>query len=339
MKAFKYILFLLLILFIGMAIYIAVQPNAYDVKRTRTINAPVSVVYDNIIDFENWLAWSSWADENAGLSINLPDQTRGIDASYSWKDDNIEGTIKTINAKPDATIVQEMQYGDDPKTDIIWNLKPNGDGTTEVTLTMSGNDLPFGFKASTIFNGGMDSKIGPDIESSLEKLDRTIVANMKVYSINVEGITQHGGGFYLYNTTSSKRSDFKLRMQEMMPKLGAYAIANNITMSGKPFVIYHKMDDTNGTVMFSCCIPTTSKITTEDPEVLTGQLEPFKALKTVLKGDYVNLQEAWTKATTYIETNNLVQKENGIALEAYLNDPMSTPNPANLVTEIYLEVE
>jgi effector-binding domain-containing protein len=134
-------------------------------------------------------------------------------------------------------------------------------------------------------------------------------------------------------------ADFKQKMQEMMPKVGGYAISNNITMAGKPFVLYHKWDLENNTVMFSCCIPTTSKIEASDPNILTGQLKPFQALKTVLKGDYTNLEEAWNIAMAHIAQNNLKQPLNGTVLESYLTDPMSTPNPADWVTEIYLEVE
>jgi len=339
MKAFKYILFLLVILFIGLAIYIAVQPNFFEVKRTRTINAPASVVYDNIIDFKNWEAWSSWAEADPDMTITLADQTRGIDGSYSWEDKDGIGVMTTTDTKANTTIIQEMQFAEYPKSDVTWNLTPNNNGTTDVTWTISGKDLPFDFKAFSVFMGGMEKEIGPNYERSLEKLDSVLVADMKKYSINVDGITQHGGGFYLYNTTSCKMQDFKQKMQEMMPEIGAYAMTNNVTMAGKPFVIYHKWDEANNTVMFSCCIPTTSKIITTDPNVLTGQLEPFKALKTVLKGDYINLKESWDTAMAYIATNNLAQKENGMAIEAYVTDPNATPNPANWLTEIYLEIE
>ena len=37
--------------------------------------------------------------------------------------------------------------------------------------------------------------------------------------------------------------DFKEKMQDMFPKIGGYAIANNIKMAGSPFVIYHKWDE------------------------------------------------------------------------------------------------
>lgn len=339
MKALKYILFLLLILFIGFAIYIAVQPNSFEVQRTRTINAPASVVYENVIDLKNWEAWSSWVEADPDMKITLAEQTRGINGSYTWEDKDGIGRMTTIDTKANETIVQEMQFAEFPKSEVTWKLKPVANGKTDVTWMIKGKDLPFAFKAISLISGGMEKQIGPNYERSLEKLDSILVADMKKYSVNVEGVTQHSGGFYLYNTTSCKMEDFKSKMQEMMPQIGAYAISNNVTMAGKPFVIYHKWDEANNAVMFSCCIPTTSKIVTEDPNVLTGQLEPFKAVKTILKGDYDNLKEAWEKSMSYIAKNNLEQIETGPMIESYLTDTATVENPANWLTEIYIAVK
>ncbi|WP_323788583.1 SRPBCC family protein [Psychroserpens sp.] len=339
MKALKYILFLILILVIGLAIYIAVQPNSFDVTRTRTINAPQSVVYNNVIDFKNWESWSSWVEAKPETKITLSDKTEGIGGSYSWEDEDGVGIMNTIDTSPMHTISQDMQFGDFPKSDITWNFKPNNDGSTEVTWNISGKDLPFDFKIFSTLMGGMEKQIGPHFERGLEKLDSILIADMKKYSVNIEGVTQHGGGFYLYNTTSCKMSNFKEKMQEMLPKVGAYAIANNISMAGKPFVIYHKWDPENDAVMFSCCVPTTSKVITTEADIITGQLDPFKTVKTVLKGDYENLQEAWDKTMAYIETNNLVQTETGPMIESYLTDPISQPNPAEWITEIFIAIK
>ena len=71
MKALKYISFLLLIVIIGMSIYIAIQPNEFEVSRTRTINTPAAVLYDNVIDFKNWEAWSSWAEADPDMKITF----------------------------------------------------------------------------------------------------------------------------------------------------------------------------------------------------------------------------------------------------------------------------
>jgi len=339
MKTIKYILLLLLILIIGLAIYIAVQPNSFEVTRTRTINAPQSVVYNNIIDYKNWEAWNSWIEANPEIKVMLPEQTKGIGGSYSWEDEDGIGTMKTIATEPNSSITQEMQFADFPTNDVTWNLKPNDDGSTDVTWSISGKDLPFGFKAFSAIMGGMEKQIGPHYERGLTMLDSVLQEEMKIYNIDVKGVTQHSGGYYIYNTMSCKFNDFEKNMKEMLPKVGAYAITNNITMAGPPFIFYHKWDEENDAVIFSCCVPTNSKIVSNDAEILTGKLESFSAVKTVLKGNYSNLKEAWETTMKYIADNNLEMVETGSMLETYLTDPMSEQNPANWVTEIYAEVK
>ena len=339
MKSIKYILLLLLILVIGVSIYIAVQPNSFEVTRTKTLNAPQSVVYNNIIDFKNWEAWNSWKDENPDIIITLPEQTKGVGGSYTWQDDDGVGSMTTIATEPMKTIAQEMQFGEFPKSDVTWNLQPNANGSTEVTWTISGKDLPFGFKMFSAFMGGMEKQIGPHFERGLTLLDSVLQAEMKVYSINVEGVTQHSGGYYLYNTTSCKFSDFKQKMATMLGEVGAYAISHNVTMAGKPFILYHKWDEENDTIMFSACVPTNSRIVSDEAEILTGKLESFTTVKTVLKGDYSNLKETWDATMKYITERNLEMIEAGPMLETYLTDPISEPNPAKWITEVYVAVK
>ncbi len=339
MKILKYILLLLLILIIGLSIYVAVQPNSFEVTRSRTINAPQSVVYDNVIDFKNWESWSAWVEAKPDIIITLGEKTKGIGGTFQWNDDNDIGNMTTTDTKPNTTITQEMQFGEFPKSDVTWKFEPNEDGSTEVTWTISGKDLPFGFKMFSAFTGGMEKQIGPDYERGLKKLDSVIQAEMKVYSIKVEGITQHSGGYYLYNTTSCKFGDFKKNMTTMLPKVGAYAITHNITMAGPPFVLYHKWDEENDAVIFSCAVPTNSKIVSDDPDILTGKLESFRTVKTVLKGNYSNLKEAWETTMTYIADNNLEMVDGGSMLETYITDPMYELNPSKWITEIYIEIK
>jgi effector-binding domain-containing protein len=339
MKAFKYILFLLLILIIGCSIYIAVQPNTFEVTRTRTIKAPSAVIYENVIDFKNWESWSAWIEKDPTIKLTYPEQTEGVEGSYSWEDKHGVGTMKTIAATPYESIIQQMQFADFPASDIKWNFKPNEDGSSEVTWTISGKDLPFGFKAFSTFSGGMEKQIGPDFERGLEKLDSVVVADMKKYSIKIDGITEHSGGFYIYNTASCKIDQLESKMQEMLPQISNYAIKNNIKMAGAPYVIYHQWDEENNAAMFSCCIPTTDKVITTESVILTGQLMPFIAVRSTLTGNYSNLKETWETTMKYIPENNLTLDENGPMIETYITDPMSTPNPADWITNLYIAIQ
>ena len=340
MKALKYILFLLLIAIIGSAIYVAVQPNSFEVSRTKTIKAPTPVIYNNVIDFKNWEAWSPWVEKEPSTKITLSEQTKGLGGSYSWTDKDESGTMKTLETAPNTSIKQDMQLADFPASHVLWQFISNEDGSTDVTWTISGNDLPFGFKAYMAFSGGMEKQIGPDFERGLEKLDSIVQASMKVYSVKVNGLTQHSGGFYLYNTTSCKIDELPNKIQGMLPKLISFVKNTNITMAWAPYVNYHKWDEENNAVMFSFCLPTVEKVITEsDSDILTGQLQSFKAVKTTLKGDYKNSKEAWETTMDYIKENNLEQVEAEPAIETYLTTPENTPNPADYITEIYIAVK
>lgn len=339
MKFLKYLLFLALIAIIGFAIFIAVQPNSFEVSRERTVNAPAAVLYDNVIDFKNWESWSSWVERDPVTVITLGNKTKGVDGSYTWVDSHGEGSIKTLATTLNQSIDQELQFGDFHPSKINWTFAPSADNKTKVTWKMNSDKLPFIFKASAAVSGGFDKIIGPDFERGLEKLDSIVAADMQKYNVNVDGVTEHGGGFYLYNSTSCKMDEFKTKMVEMMTKIGVFVEKNNVAMAGAPFVMYHKWDEENNAVMFSCCAPTTSRVITTESDILTGKMKPFKAVKTTLKGDYENLKEAWETAMKYIPDNGLEFTESGPMIEAYLTDPMTEPNPANWITEIYLAVK
>ena len=232
-----------------------------------------------------------------------------------------------------------MQFADFPKSNVTWNLKPNEDGTTEVTWNITGKKMPFIFKIYSTFMGGMEKQIGPHFERGLIMLDSVLQSEMKAYSIAIEGTTQHSGGYYLYNTTSCKFNEFEQNMKAMLSQVGGYAITHNVTMAGPPFILYHRWDEENDAVIFSSCVPTNSKTVSDEPRILTGQLKSFRTVKTVLKGDYDNLKEAWDATMKYIADNNLERNEGGPMLETYLTDQISKPNPADWITEIYVAIK
>jgi len=342
MKYLKYILFLILIAIIGAAIYIAVQANEFSVTRVRTIKAPASVVYNNIIDFKNWEAWSSWVEKDPNTMITLSEKTNGIGGSYSWKDKDGIGTMKTIETVTNKSIKQQMQFADFPPSDVNWAFELSEDGSsTEVTWNISGNNLPFIFKMFSVFMGGMEKQIGPHFERGLEKLDNIVVESMKIHSTKINGITEYGGGFYMYKTTSASSSNISQVMGKQYGEIMDYMTKNNIKATGMPFTIYNDMNIENGSVIMSNAIPVMNKINftnlTQDGEILSGYIPRITVLKTTLKGNYTYLPEAWKKTMEHVSENNLVQSEFK-PFEIYTTDPGQLPNPADWVTEIYIPI-
>ncbi|MEZ4797545.1 MAG: GyrI-like domain-containing protein [Flavobacteriaceae bacterium] len=338
MKALKFIIFLLLILIIGACTYVAVQPNNYEVVRTRTIDVNKAIVYDNIIDYKNWEAWSPWVEKDPTTVITLHDNTKGADASFSWEDKDGIGNMKTLAEFPSDSINQQMQFDNFEPSVVNWKFETVDNFKTKVTWTMKGEKIPFGFKLYAAFSGGFDNMIGPDFERGLEKLDSIVVESTKKHEITVNGITEYGGGFYLYKTTNAKDSNISQKMAEQYGSLMAYITQNNIVMAGMPLTIYNEMNPEDGTVIMSNGLPVNQKIEiAEDSDISCGFMEKTKVLKTTLKGNYTYLADAWDVALKYIADNNLVQSEEK-PFEIYTNDPGDFPNPADWVTEIYIPI-
>lgn len=339
MKTFKYLFFLLLIITIGFCTYIAVQPNNFEVTRIQTINAPAAVVYNNVIDFKNWQSWSSWSESNSYLKISLSEQTKGINGASFWENEDGVGTLTTTEANAYDSIKQHLEMTDFPSSDVTWSFQTNEDGSTKVTSSFSANNLSFGFKINAVLYGTMEKKLGPHFERSLQKLDSIVVTDMKKYHIDINGFTQHSGGYYIYNTASCKIDNLKENINKMMPIIKNYAAENNIAIDGFPFVNYHKFDEENNAVMFSCCLPTTSRVITTENDILTGKLDPFTTLKTTLTGNHSYLFETWEMAMEYIKSSNNETDENGPMLETFVTDESNSPNPADWKTEIYIAIK
>ncbi len=343
MKAFKYIVLLVLILTIGGAIYIATLDNSYEVSRTKIINAPIEVVFDNVNNYKNWPSWSPWLEKDTLVELTYSDITFGKNASYTWKSDVQdvgEGSMTTVESMSFQTINQKMASIKpwESESEVFWSFKPDKDGT-EVTWRMKG-EMSFGEKAYLTFNGGMDKMVGPYFEKGLAKLDAVLQTGMKKFSVNVVGLTTHSGGYYIYRTGSCKIDEYQSKKNELMPQIDMYVDKNKISSAGPAFSLYHKVDVENNAVIFSCAIPVSEKVITDASSGLqTGLLKSFEAVKVTLNGNYSNLEAAWAEGLKFIKENDLEEATNIPSLEAYPTNPVLVPNPADWVTEIYIPVK
>jgi effector-binding domain-containing protein len=318
MKALRYILFLLLIVIIGFSMYVAVQPNTYSFSISKVIKAPDNLISEKLAKIN---------DKSHVFYTNTPETEVNI------------VSVSNSSQKTNTALKQEVVFKvpSNVLSELEWSFYRLPEGT-KVQLQIEGK-LDFKSKLRALFQSSIVRQVKPFFEKQLIKLERELQDEMSQYSITVEGTTQHSGGFYLYKTSATRIANFEKKRDELFGEIGSYAIANNISMAGKPFVIFHTINDQNDSLMFSCAIPTNSRIISNDTEILTGKLDTFRASKTILKGDYKNLKEAWDRTLQYAINNGLELEENGVRLEVYLTDKNDSENPADLVTELFVEIK
>lgn len=344
MKILKYLFFLLLIIVIGGAIYFATQDGSFEVAKTQTMNAPAEVIYNNVKDYKNWEEWGPWMKEDPDIEIKYAEKTEGEGASYSWNSEIVgDGSMKTVKVIPNKEINQKIIFNTpigDSESDVYWKFEEGENpGTTDVTWGMNGEPTFLEKVFMSFSSDDFETSLGTMYNDGLTNLHAVVEEDMKAYTVHVDGLTQHGGGYYMYNTTSANMNDISSKMGAMMGQVMGFMEANNIPMAGKPFTIYNKIDEANNTVIFSTCIPVRDRvITPEGSTVVSGFMEPVTALKTTLKGNYDNIPKAYTEAQAYMQQNNLQPHPTAKQFEIYVTDPGEVPNPANYVTEIYMPV-
>ncbi len=343
MKIIKYFLFLFLILVIAGAIYIATKESDYHIEETLLIDAPKEVVFDEVNDFKNWEDWSPWTSETDKAIINYTEKTKGEGAEFSWKNDQTNhGNIKTLQAIPYSSLDMqtefELQFGE-TNSDMYWNFDETED-STKITWGIQGKQS-FMEKLSFAFSSeSFSERTRTHLILGFDNLKQVVLKKMEAYSINVDGTTRHGGGYYMYTSTSSRFSQIEDRMENMFRDISNYMQNNNITQSGNPFILYHERDEKNRTAIFSAGIFTPNQIITpSDSSILNKQLPEQKVVKTTLKGDYKNIQKAWDSAYAYIKENGLELAEDAKAFEVFMTNPEEVVNPANRITQIYIPVE
>lgn len=140
----------------------------------------------------------------------------------------------------------------------------------------------------------------------------------------------------LKKTIATTQITDKAMYDEAGKKLYGYLQQNNLSPSGKWSVLYFTWDEANHKAEIGIAVPIKDIKSVDDPELVLVDIPETKASMTVLHGPYTGLGEAHQGLMNYIsehkfDTTNL----SVIAIEEYVVDPMSDPNPENLITNIY----
>ncbi|PHR14804.1 MAG: AraC family transcriptional regulator [Aequorivita sp.] len=340
MKILKYLFFLLLIIIIGSAIYFGTKDGTYDIQDTMVINAPPEVIFNKVNDYKSWEEWGPWKKEDSTITFTYAEKTVGEGASYSW-DGEMSGSMTTTKVIPNKEIEQDLTLntpGGERNPKVYWTFE-EVEGGTKVTWGMKGEHTLIDKAYYSLSGMDFDAEMHKMNEAGLEGIAEEVAEDMKQYSINVDGVTQYGGGYYMYTTSVSKMSELGEKMAPMMEEVMNFITKNNLNMAGMPFTIYNEVDNANGTVIFSTCIPVKEQvITPEGSPVVCGFMDPVKAVKISLKGNYEHLSEAYTKGRQYIDKNGHQIDPDRKMFEVYVTDPGEVPNPADWLTEVYIPI-
>jgi effector-binding domain-containing protein len=337
MRILKYLFLLLLLSLVAMSIFVATQKGEFIVERSKIINSPKSAVYNYVNDAKNWGEWNSLATKDSLIKIIHSQNTIGKGSTFSWEGIEGEGELLTINVKENDSIFQKMNFNGN-SADIFMSFKDTLGGT-KVSWKAKG-EMGFLFKILTAFNGGAAKLFGSMFEKSLANLDKILDYEINTYSVKVDGLVNKPETFYLAQTFTSEFSKVGKNSGIVFSKITDFCKKNNVTISGKPFIIYHTYDTTNELTRLSICIPIKDPIfIIEGSDISSKTLPSFQAVKTTLTGDYSHNKKALDKTSEYLRVNHLSTDAAFSHLEIYTIGKNEIKAPSKWTTEIYYPIK
>jgi hypothetical protein len=172
---FKKILLALVVIIAVLAIVIALQPEDFKVTRSAKMAAPPAVVFEQVNDFHNWLAWNPWDKMDNDMKRSFEGPTSGVDATYKWVGNSKvgEGSMKITESRPHDSIRIRLDFLKpmEGTSDVAFTFKPEGEQTV-VTWSMAGKNNFVG-KAVTLLVG-METMIGTKYEEGLAEMKKIV---------------------------------------------------------------------------------------------------------------------------------------------------------------------
>lgn len=160
----------------GVLVAAAMQPDSFQVERTREIAAPADAIRPKLTDLREWAEWNPWRELDPNQRTTFSDPSSGEGAWYEWEgnDDVGKGRME-ITSITDRAVRYRLAFIEPfaSESDVEIALEPQGE-RTRVVWTMSG-DNDFVSRIFCVFMD-MDAMIGGDFERGLEQLERAATA-------------------------------------------------------------------------------------------------------------------------------------------------------------------
>lgn len=329
-KVLKFLGLLILVLLIG-SLFISKE---YKTEKSIVINAPSSVVYDQVNNLKNWESWEPWRKEDPSIKISYAGPESGANAQYMWTSEKMgNGSMTIKESTPTKEVKTALNFG--PGADAMSNFKL--EEVAEGTKVTWGFDMPVGWNPigkymTLMMDGEMQKKMTEGLDGLKKSAEAApkpeAAANIKIEEKDIAATP------YLFVKATATGENISNVIGESYGKVGMAMGKQKLTQAGAPFCIYYKWENNN--FEFDAGIPT-SGAGKDDGEVKGGELKAGKAVVATYFGPYEGTAKAHEAVDAYMKEKGL--KAIGNAWEVYANDPGVVKDPAKYQTDVYYRIQ
>lgn len=284
------------------------SPTEYEVAREITIDAPASVVFEQVKDHRNRHSWSPWERMDPDMVKGYAGPEAGVGAIYTWEGSDSVGTgsLEILESRPHEYIKSKLVFTSpwESTSTIEWHFDEEN-GRTRAEWKVQG-ELPgylFWMTEST-----MDEMMGPDFESGLAQLKEVcensdqMVGHSSDYEMVVGEVESYT---YYYAEVDIPIDEMDMDLfDEHYQKIYGHLGQDAAKVEQPPFSIFHVWDEEAQRTQFEIALICDSDKPGNE-EVKRGKTYSGEVVMCAFSGPYELTGEVHEAIHEYMEDNNI----------------------------------
>lgn len=336
MKLLKKIAIALAVLFVLYIIVACFLPSKIRVQRSLVINAPSSVIFEQVNNFHNWTKWSYWDNIDPEMQSTYEGPESGAGAVHNWTSKNKDvgnGSITIIDSKPNSFILTDLNFEGMGVSHGGWTITDTVGGTVVTTYM----EMEMGLMGRVFPGLMMDSFLGGDFAKTLEGLKK-LCESIKLPP-PVQGKWTIEATTYPEQILASTKATTNIQtisadIGASYQKIGEFMKKNQLEMAGPVCAFYHSFSAEK--IEMECAIPV-AKMVKGEGDVNVNTMKAGNAVVAHYYGPYMGTEQAHAALDQWMKENK--KEMVGSPWEVYVTDPMVEKDTAKWLTEIYYPVK
>ncbi|GAB1372294.1 hypothetical protein MASR1M45_23560 [Candidatus Kapaibacterium sp.] len=171
-KVLSIVTFSMIALFLIVAVF---MPSEFLLERTVSINKPITEVFEQVADLNNFNKWNSWTSMEPS-AYKPVEGSRGVGQVSAWDGDTVGvGSLKVTRIDENSFIGQEITFLKpwESQTKLYFKFRQVGEAT-EVTWGM---DMKLSYPFERIMRVKLESELGKSFNEGLSNLKKLCEQN------------------------------------------------------------------------------------------------------------------------------------------------------------------
>lgn len=191
----KTIIFILIGFFALILIAGALGPKKMEVKRSITINQPVSEIFNYTTDYQHRLNWNPWLEQDPNARHTFQGESGQPGNRWTWSGEQIgKGYLEIKEIKNNKKLVSDLKFTEpwESQSIDIRKFEETPQGTKVIWITRSELSYPIERIVGIFMNNRMGSTISKGLQNLKNYANQQATMIPVIKTIEIDGMTCNG---------------------------------------------------------------------------------------------------------------------------------------------------